>query len=178
MVLPAYADRASVMVTETRSTLTIDNAMSEDAGQYECSLAMRQNPAKVTHTVKMSPRILTCKPNNIFDQDHSDHVYALESSPTVAVANGFIHNAIGDIVEIVCKAFAVPIPTVVWSKDGQSLRSTHRLKISSFGDKYTLTIYRIKEGDFGTYICMASNSLGSANQIIELIGKLRVLNYK
>eukprot|EP00090_Calanus_glacialis_P025956 TRINITY_DN40699_c0_g1_i1.p1 TRINITY_DN40699_c0_g1~~TRINITY_DN40699_c0_g1_i1.p1 ORF type:complete len:203 (-),score=32.51 TRINITY_DN40699_c0_g1_i1:94-627(-) len=117
----------------------------------------------------MSPRILTCKPYNIFEQDNSDHVYALESSPTVAVANDFIHNAIGDIVEIVCKAFAVPIPTVVWSKDGQSLRSNHRLKISSFGDKYTLTIYRIKEGDFGTYICKASNSLGSANHIIELM---------
>lgn len=63
---------------------------------------------------------------------------------------------------------AVPIPEIDWLKDGQVLRSSHRFKISQFGNEHTLTIDPIQNRDFGKYICKASNHLGIEEQVIEL----------
>ena len=48
-----YKDRASVEVDEKGSTLTIGIAKEEDAGQYKCSVAVKNNPPEVKHTVRI-----------------------------------------------------------------------------------------------------------------------------
>ena len=48
-----YRDRATVMVDDKGSTLTIGIAKSEDAGQYKCSVAVKKNPPEIKHTVRI-----------------------------------------------------------------------------------------------------------------------------
>jgi hypothetical protein len=40
ILVPAYAKRANVTVTESGSTLVITSAKAEDAGEYKCSVAL------------------------------------------------------------------------------------------------------------------------------------------
>ena len=49
-----------------------------------------------------------------------------------------------------------------------------RYKVKSYGKSYitkvSLTIRNIKETDFGTYLCVAKNSLGESDGTIKLSG--------
>eukprot|EP00092_Neocalanus_flemingeri_P007861 GFUD01008487.1.p1 GENE.GFUD01008487.1~~GFUD01008487.1.p1 ORF type:complete len:174 (+),score=50.96 GFUD01008487.1:237-758(+) len=48
-----FKDRATVVVDDKGSTLTIGIAKSEDAGQYKCSVAVKGNRPEIKHTVRI-----------------------------------------------------------------------------------------------------------------------------
>ena len=95
----------------------------------------------------------------------------VEYSPEVEVTEVFVHTQAGDEAEIVCRVHAVPMPTIVWSKDGQVVSASQRVKMANLGSRHTLTISQVQKGDFGKYTCQASNSLGRDQRMIEMTGK-------
>ena len=63
---------------------------------------------------------------------------------------------------------------VSWSQVFNSLtidRLTPRFQITSHKGLNTLTIHNVTEADFGDYVCLATNSLGSANRTLKLTGE-------
>jgi len=52
-----YKDRTSVNVNEKGSSLTIGIAKAEDAGTYKCTVAVKNNPPEVKHTVDITEKV-------------------------------------------------------------------------------------------------------------------------
>jgi len=153
-----YKERTSVTINEYGSVLTVKDSKPEDEGQYQCRITVKDVPVELTHRVQIRADLI-CRPEN---------PYALETRPIVDAARVPLLHDIGDNVEIVCRVYAAPMPTVIWSKDGQELRSSHRRKLSHMGHEHTLTIHHMQPRDIGTYICEATNSLGTEKKVIEL----------
>ena len=77
--------------------------------------------------------------------------------PLVANAN---HNE-GGAVDIICEATGTPAPNVTWIHKGQ---------VKSSGSQTAhLTFSTVRKDDAGTYSCKASNSVGSAEKILNLV---------
>ena len=53
VIAPEYKDRATVMMDEQGSTLTIGIAKAEDRGLYKCSVAVRGDQPEVKHQVRI-----------------------------------------------------------------------------------------------------------------------------
>ena len=53
VIAPEYKDRATVVMTEAGSTLTIGIAKAEDAGLYKCSVAVRGDQPELKHQVRI-----------------------------------------------------------------------------------------------------------------------------
>jgi len=239
-----YKDRATVIVDDKGSTLTIGIAKSEDAGQYKCSVAVKGDRPEIKHTVRIrappsiessTPSILEVKKGDdvtlnckgsgspkptvkwsrvgkmmpdgssdiksdvvIFSDVTRKHAgtykcsatnghgkgaskqveVVVEYSPEVEVTEVFVHTQAGDEAEIVCRVHAVPMPTIVWSKDGQVVSASQRVKMANLGSRHTLTISQVQKGDFGKYTCQASNSLGRDQQMIEMTGHAAPAEFK
>jgi len=231
-----YKDRASVEVNEKGSTLTIGIAKEEDAGQYKCSVAVKNNPPEVKHTVRIrappsiessTPSILAarkgddvtlnckgsgspkpkvkwsrigrdmpdgsseiesemvifsdvtkhhagiykCSATNGFGKQASKKVeVVVEYSPEVEVSEVFVQTKSGEEAEIVCQVHAVPKPTITWTKDGQTVTASSRIKMDHSRHRYVLTIMGVQPTDFGKYSCQAANKLGSQQKDAVLSG--------
>jgi len=231
-----YKDRASVEVNEKGSTLTIGIAKEEDAGQYKCSVAVKNNPPEVKHTVRIrappsiessTPSILAarkgddvtlnckgsgspkptvkwsrvgrdmpdgsseiesdmvifsdvtkhhagiykCSATNGFGKQASKKVeVVVEYSPEVEVSEVFVQTKSGEEAEIVCQVQAVPKPTITWTKDGQTVTASSRVKMDHFHHRHVLTIMGVQPADFGKYSCQAANKLGSQQKDAVLTG--------
>ena len=78
---PEYKERATVAVDDKGSTLTIGIANVEDAGQYKCSVAVK-NPPEVKHTVKIRGIIVKthCEQMNILHNFSSTHNRVLHTN--------------------------------------------------------------------------------------------------
>ena len=54
IIAPAYSKRANVTVSEKGSTLVIESAKEEDAGEYKCEVAIDgDNTPEIVHTVSI-----------------------------------------------------------------------------------------------------------------------------
>ena len=53
VVAPEYKDRATVVMDEHGSTLTIGIAKTEDRGLYKCSVAVRGDQPEIKHQVRI-----------------------------------------------------------------------------------------------------------------------------
>lgn len=68
---------------------------------------------------------------------------------------------------------ANPLPTVVWNKDGKTLKSDSHVSIFESGGQYYLEIRRATAEDAGEYTCTASNSEGSVSCSIAVFVESR-----
>jgi hypothetical protein len=112
------------------------------------------------------------------------HVYSLCSrpcvfllsfaQPVIKVEKQWIHSGENNQAELTCIIHAQPAPAVTWLKDGVELdpESPHwkARKEEGDGNVYTLELKNLKREHFGVYACRAGNSMGSAEDIIELSG--------
>ncbi len=57
---------------------------------------------------------------------------------------------------------------VVWHKDNIAISLDDHYKVSSDKNKYFLEILNLQQSDQGTYLCKASNSVGTATYCAEL----------
>eukprot|EP00092_Neocalanus_flemingeri_P092570 GFUD01117529.1.p1 GENE.GFUD01117529.1~~GFUD01117529.1.p1 ORF type:complete len:486 (+),score=120.08 GFUD01117529.1:165-1622(+) len=120
-----------------------------------------------------------CSASNGNGQGASKQVeVVVQYSPEVEVTEVFVHTQTGDEAEIVCRVHAVPKPTIIWSKDGQELSPSQRVKMANIGSRHTLTISQVQKEDFGKYSCQASNSLGSDQHTIEMTGNAAAAEFK
>ena len=53
VIAPEYKDRATVLMDEQGSTLTIGIAKAEDRGLYKCSVAVRGERPEIKHQVRI-----------------------------------------------------------------------------------------------------------------------------
>lgn len=66
----------------------------------------------------------------------------------------------GKQVELFCIFGGMPLPQIVWSKDGVPIRASDRLSQEQYGK--SLLIKMVMFEDQGTYTCEASNGVGEA----------------
>ncbi|XP_054168728.1 protein sax-3-like isoform X2 [Oppia nitens] len=80
-------------------------------------------------------------------------------------------------ITINCKAEGKPTPTIIWYKDNELIHNTANRMVLPGGSLFFLhVIHSKKDGDTGTYHCIAKNELGtvrSRNATIEMAGKIK-----
>eukprot|EP00090_Calanus_glacialis_P015493 TRINITY_DN24450_c0_g1_i1.p1 TRINITY_DN24450_c0_g1~~TRINITY_DN24450_c0_g1_i1.p1 ORF type:complete len:485 (-),score=135.14 TRINITY_DN24450_c0_g1_i1:279-1733(-) len=137
-----YRDRATVMVDDKGSTLTIGIAKSEDAGQYKCSVAVKKNPPEIKHIVRIRA------PPSIES-----------STPSILAAKK------GDDVTLNCKGSGSPKPTVKWSRVGKMMPDG-----SSEIESDMVTFSDVSRKHAGIYKCSATNGHGKeASKQVEVV---------
>lgn len=112
----------------------------------------------------------------------------VEYPPEITTENAIVRTGEGDHVELVCVVHGRPPPDVVWTHNGSPLPDTimdtqlllpqqaahtrtsyhAHLSQNNFAHRHTLTINPVKEDDFGTYVCIAENSLGQKTALIQM----------
>ena len=78
-----------------------------------------------------------------------------------------------DHVELVCLVRGRPNPHVTWSKDGKAIHLNDHIRQTQSFHRHTLTILAVTKSDFGSYVCVAENSLGKESKVLQLTGELQ-----
>jgi len=65
-------------------------------------------------------------------------------------------------LELKAKVKGEPEPTVTWYRDDKQLTATPKVLISKTKDEHSVKIQQIASTAAGTYKCVATNKLGSA----------------
>ena len=73
------------------------------------------------------------------------------------------------ITEVVENSFC---QTLLAQNYNGSIASFQEKPLNSYKFQLTLTIKRLQPEDFGTYRCISKNSIGQAEEVVELYGKL------
>jgi len=141
IIEPEYQERATVMVDENGSTLTIGIAKFEDAGQYKCSVSV-PNPPEIKHTVR------------------------IQAPPTIESSTpSLLEVSVGDDLTLNCKGKGSPKPTITWSRIGNNLPDGSQ---KTKGD--SLNLSDVTRKHVGTYKCTASNDNGQGvSKLIEVV---------
>ena len=114
----------------------------------------------------------SCLARNGHGKEASKQVkVVVEYAPEMEVTEVFVHTKTGDKAEMVCLVYAYPPPTVIWSKDGQPLKSSGRIQIGKIGRRHSVMGNDVRKVDFGKYICKASNTLGSDEKASAMSGE-------
>lgn len=90
-------------------------------------------------------------------------------------------------MDLVCIVHGRPPPDVVWTRDGRPLPDTlmdtklHQPRTHTAHDahmtqnhvahRHTLSIKPVTEKDFGAYVCIAENTHGRKNAVIQMTGE-------
>lgn len=83
---------------------------------------------------------------------------------------------------LTCDAEASPKPINYWTfGTGEMIVANDKFivkeePINSYKFKLTLTIKRLQSEDFGTYRCISKNSIGQAEELVELYGIYRQIS--
>ncbi|CAG2171247.1 unnamed protein product [Oppiella nova] len=93
--------------------------------------------------------------------------------PKIKVSNQLVGSPVGSDVELECRCEASPLPLTSWIRfDGTVLMATHKYQTREEHDSYRTTmrlrITNIDEKDFGSYKCVAKNSLGEKEGLVRL----------
>jgi len=143
IIEPEYQERATVMVDENGSTLTIGIAKFEDAGQYKCSVSV-PNPPEINHIVR------------------------IQAPPTIESSTPpLVEVSVGEDLTLNCKGKGRPKPSVSWSRIGNTLpNGSQKIKSDS------LQFSDVSSKHAGTYKCTASNNNGpGVSKLIEVVVK-------
>ncbi|GAV09247.1 hypothetical protein RvY_18819 [Ramazzottius varieornatus] len=146
-----YQHRLSIAtphLTSQRASLLIKKVQRQDEGWYECKVQLLNRPPETAKNgswmyllVHAPPQITSGSPWEMYVK-HKEQVT--------------LH----------CEASGTPRPKITWSKDGQVIRSTGRLMVTSSN---SLTIRSVTTNDVGNYECSAKNAEGRVARITKLI---------
>jgi len=94
-------------------------------------------------------------------------------APLVTVEKEYIHGEFNLTLELICTVVANPVAKVKWKKEGSKAdfeQSGETKNIVEFRapDKHVLIISPIEQRDFGLYTCLASNSEGRAEAVLDV----------
>jgi len=99
----------------------------------------------------------------------------VEHKPGIKIPRKRLGQALQFDMDLECKIVAYPPPAITWFKEGFSepLTTNQHYRISHFAhdDQYVDTILRIvtiEKKQYGKYLCVATNRLGSSNATVEL----------
>ena len=142
--------------------LTIRQLQSQDAGIYSC---IATNDAG-TDNIRIE-LVVTGTESGIRAKNDLLHVFFSESPFVSTTGNVDRIVRIGTAYRIQCRVRGIPMPTVVWLKDGAVLVPNNNDRFTLIGND--LYISPIQSQDAGTYQCRASNVLGTASVTVRLI---------
>ncbi|KAK9506136.1 hypothetical protein O3M35_008126 [Rhynocoris fuscipes] len=133
------------------NTLKINSVRKEDRGTYYCVAE-----------------------NGVGKGTRRNIAVEVEFAPVIVVPRPILSQALQYDMDLECHVEAYPPPGIVWLKDGIQLANNQHYSISHFAtaDEYTDTTLRvitIEKRQYGTYICKASNKLGSSEAQVKLI---------
>ncbi|CAF0756370.1 unnamed protein product [Rotaria sp. Silwood1] len=90
--------------------------------------------------------------------------------PPSIVNNGQLTNEItilkGESLVLTCLLHAIPLPTIIWTKNEQILFDSERISMSD--NNFQLHIENISLSDRGRYQCQAENLAGRSQQIFDI----------
>lgn len=97
--------------------------------------------------------------------------------PKIKVSNQLVGSIIGSDVQLECRCEASPTPATSWIRhDGQVLAPSNKYQLreehDSYKTKMKLKIMSLDEKDFGSYKCVAKNTIGEKEGLVRLYGKL------
>lgn len=86
----------------------------------------------------------------------------VEAAPVFTMERQVKAATVGSRVSLTCEAFGNPPPSVTWSKRRGDLPDDHEVRDG------TLLIPSLSPGDFGEYVCTASNRFGTTESVVIL----------
>lgn len=72
------------------------------------------------------------------------------------------------VVNLTCRAEAIPNATVSWFYNGRNLENDYNVKMHEFNGESVLTVTPLDHNYYGTYQCLAMNKHGKDDHTIEL----------
>ncbi|KAH1175877.1 hypothetical protein KIL84_022402, partial [Mauremys mutica] len=134
----------NVKISPNGSVITISRARPSNQGAYRCVASNRYGVA-----------------NSVVN-------LMVQGSPTVSVMpKGPVTVKAGKSISLDCLGMGDPRPLVRWSRLGMRQKLEHQ-KLLPLESQAVLQILAAKPEDAGTYICMAQNSIGSAQVQVEV----------
>jgi hypothetical protein len=130
-------------------TLNIKDVTVDDAGIYKCIASNDAGDTPVQ--AKLSIKEKKVKP----EFEGPDF-----KAPLVIKEN--------EQLSVDLKIKGKPRPEVTWFKDGNRIRESRNVKISSDKDSYNLNIQKASPEDAGTYKCEAKNEVGTSFRTFDL----------
>lgn len=112
--------------------------------------------------------------NGIGDPSSASMTIEVEYPPEVTTSQAMLHTGEGDQAKLICIVHGRPNPLVSWSKDGKPINPDHHIIEHDSFHRHTLTINKVREGDFGVYTCTAENSQGQREKTLKLTGLPKV----
>ena len=97
--------------------------------------------------------------------------------PEVSLPNARIGQRVGRDTVLECVIASSPQALYYWEKDGRRLAASSKHSVDAYDeDEHTLVlslrVRHLTPADYGTYNCVASNSLGVAHRAMTLYGRL------
>ena len=81
--------------------------------------------------------------------------------PEISPLPRVIQRMEGEKLTIFCNASGNPLPTISWTKDGNSVDTNNSSRRNLSCEGKQLTVKNVSRGDNGVYRCVAENSLGN-----------------
>ncbi|MEE6496324.1 hypothetical protein FKM82_002300 [Ascaphus truei] len=134
-------ESANHTITAGGQRFTMKHAQVSDTGEYEC-VAM-----------------------NVVGQDNKKFFLSVYVPPSIQGPQEEHHNGtILNSITFSCDAYGIPMPNVIWLKDGNQINHSDSLEIHILSGGSRMTITRPQLKDSGTYSCIASNIDGKATK--------------
>jgi len=154
--------------------------------------SMKRNMMEIADITVDTEGLYVCHADNgIGTPARSEVIINVMYKPRVTVSESATAVDVKGVASVMCSVDAFPEAEVTWMKDGEVVRDSYNVKISrkriprevknvpgveKFAKKpafveETLRINEVTEEDIGVYHCVASNTLGAANQTFTLSTK-------
>ncbi|XP_045131407.1 roundabout homolog 1-like [Portunus trituberculatus] len=94
--------------------------------------------------------------------------------PDIITEEAILHTGEGDEASLTCVVHGRPTPTITWTKEDNPLILDSHVSYQHNLHRHTLTIFTVRQDDFGDYSCTAKNALGSIKKTLRLTGVPKV----
>ncbi|XP_054274333.1 titin-like isoform X2 [Macrosteles quadrilineatus] len=137
--------RYRTRLSDGLASLEITDAKVGDSGKYTCVASNPHGETSTTANIKVFSYMESAPEAPVFTQHIRDH-----------------YKSMSDELVIECRVKGHPLPSVMWTKDGQPLRSSSRYQQSVLTDgTCRLVVHGPEPADSGLYKCTAENAVWS-----------------
>jgi len=91
--------------------------------------------------------------------------------PEVSAEDTVVYTGVGHQAILVCNIHSSPDAEVVWYRGTLLLEPDNRMYREVVGTRHSLVLHHVREEEFTTYRCQATNSLGSDSATVTISGK-------